>query len=285
LWAAIAAGALFLAAQALADTGGPTVPADVLQLFQKQANSPPWNQDPPTKTQAILQQCAALQQLIAGGATDDVLSNALAASHVRASVFMTFGESLYNSGDTHHAEMFFATVVQDHPARATVKQLGRCYLWIARLHKDDGLAWKYQQQSPDQAAPEFQTALANFLAAKNVSAPNDWVRDVGWLGAADCYHELGSEALRQQCFVQLLAETNPFPIHRDMASCLLAASYVGQRRWQDAIQVYQQMYAQLSAVLANGQQQYAGQTNCLQLITSGLDLCTARLAAQGEGGQ
>ncbi len=34
------------------------VPPAVLQLFQKQVGSPPWNNDTPAKTQGILQQCA-----------------------------------------------------------------------------------------------------------------------------------------------------------------------------------------------------------------------------------
>jgi tetratricopeptide (TPR) repeat protein len=178
--------------------------------------------------------------------------------------------------------MFYTTVVNDHPTRATTKQLGRCYLWIAKIHQDQAQAFKYQQQSPDQAAPEFQTALANFFAAKNVSATNDWVRDVGWLGAATCYRELGGEVQRQECFRQLMAETNPVPLHRDMANYLLAASFAQQHRWQDAINVYQQMYAQLTAQLANGQPEYAGQANYLTAISNDLSLCTARLAAQGQ---
>jgi hypothetical protein len=45
-----------------------SLPPELLQLFQKQANSPPWNQDSPAKTQSILQQCAALQELLTDGA-------------------------------------------------------------------------------------------------------------------------------------------------------------------------------------------------------------------------
>jgi len=262
-----------------------SVPPAILELFQKQAGSPPWNRDTAAKTQVILQQCAALQQLLTTGAADATFSNALAASTLRASVFMTFGESLYNSGDTHRAEMFFVSLVRDHPTRVTARQLSRCHLWIARIHKDQALAWKYQQQSPDQAAPEFQTALEHFLVAKDVDATNDTARDVGWLNAASCYHELGIETLRQGCFVGLLAETNPSPIYRDMANYLLAASYTEQHRWQDALAVCQPMYDRLTATLASGQPEYGGQANYLALIKSAMDLCTAQLAAQQGGAQ
>ena len=88
-----------------------SIPAIVLQLFQNQANSPPWNQDSPAKTQSILQRCAVLQQLLNSGATDATVSNALAASTLRASIFMAFGENLHNTGDNHHAEMLFSSVV------------------------------------------------------------------------------------------------------------------------------------------------------------------------------
>lgn len=150
------------------------VPGNILQLFQKQANSLPWNQDSPAKTQAILQRCAALQQLLASGPDDETLSNALAASTLRASIFMAFGESLAYAGDNHHAEMLFASVVQNHSSHATAKQLARSHLWLAKLNQDAAIALKYQQSDPVDSAPLFQTAATHYLAAKDAS--QDWVR-------------------------------------------------------------------------------------------------------------
>jgi pentatricopeptide repeat protein len=242
-----------------------------------------WSQSTLARNLADLQQCATLGELVAGGqATETSLSNSLANSTLRISMLMTFGQSLFKSGDHHHSEMFFEAIVLHHASRATIKQLGRSYLWVGAIEEDQGLTWKYQQQSLVQAGTNFEIAIANFLAAKNVSATNDWVRDVGWLGAAACYRELAERVLRRQCLVQLLAETNPVPMHRDMANYQLASTYVEEHRWEEAIQVYRQMHAQLSAVLATGQQQYRGQTNYLTLINSGLDLCASRLATQNQ---
>ncbi|HTS19140.1 MAG TPA: hypothetical protein VMP11_16310 [Verrucomicrobiae bacterium] len=275
-----------------ADVTTNSIPAAVLQLFQNEANSPPWNQDTSAKTQGILQQCATLQQLLTSGADDTTLSNTLAASTLRASVFMTFGQSLYNSADPHHAEMFFASLVRDHPARATVKQLGRCHLWIARIHKDQALALQYQQQSPDLAAPEFQAALASFLAARNVSATNDWVRGSGWLGAAACYRELGDQENRRTCLYGLLADTsivitNPsspdvqlVAAQRDVANYLMAVSYYEEHRYAEATQLYQQMQQRLTAQLATGSPQYSNQQQYLALANTGLSQCAARQAEQ-----
>jgi hypothetical protein len=69
-----------------------SIPAAVLQLLQKQAASPPWNQDTPAKTHRILQRCASLQQLLASGVTDETLSSFLATNTLRASIFMAFGQ-------------------------------------------------------------------------------------------------------------------------------------------------------------------------------------------------
>jgi tetratricopeptide (TPR) repeat protein len=261
-----------------------SVPADILQLFQKQANSPPWNHDSPEKTQQILQECAALRQLLIDGATDDILSNSLAASSTRVSVFMTFGQSLYATGDLHHAEMFFGSVVQDHPTRATAKQLARCYLWLGKLYQADGLTAKYQQGDIPQASASFEIAAVDYLAAKDGS--QDWVRSSGWLGAAACYRELGQQAMCRLCLTSLLQElaahTVNFtgndatlgPIRRDAATHMLATSFYEDKRYTEAAQVYQQL---LDRVTANSAE-YPGQSSYLGLANAGLSSCAARLA-------
>ncbi len=271
-----------------ADTA--SVPAGILQLFQKQANSPPWNQDSPAKTQAILQKCATLQQLIADGATDDVLSNSLAVSTLRVSVFMAFGQSLYSTGDTHHAEMFFTSVVNDHPTRATAKQLARSWLWLGKLYQNDGLASKYQQANPAQASTLFQTAATDYLAAKDAS--QDWVRTSGWLGAAQCYRETGLQALCRLCLTSLLQElaTNAVtltgsdislgPMRRDAANLLLATSFYEDQRYTEAAQVYTQLLTHVSAQLNANSAEYPGQANYLNLANAGLNWCAARQAEQ-----
>jgi hypothetical protein len=297
--AAVAFGLLLFCSSQGTDTTSATdkgsvppdsVPAHILQLFQKQANTPPWNHDSPAKTQAILQECATLQQLLADGATDDVLSNALAASHLRASVFMTFGQSLFHAGDTHHAEMFFTSVVNDHPTRATARQTARCHLWLGKLYQDDALAAKYEQQSPDQASALFQTAAAHYLAAKDASA--DWVRGSGWLGAATCYQEQGDQENRRTCLYGLLADTSGEVTNvsapdvqlgfaqRDVANYLMAASYYEEHRYAEAAQVYQQMQQRLTAQLATSSPQYPNQQEYLDLANSGRARCAARQSEQ-----
>jgi tetratricopeptide (TPR) repeat protein len=265
-----------------------SVPGDVLQLFQKQAASPPWSQDTPAKTRAILQECATLQQLLAEGATDGAISNSLAASTLRVSVFMTFGQSLYSTGDLHHAEMFFGSVVQDHPTRATAKQLGRCYLWLGKLYQADGLAAKYQQGDVPQASTAFEIAAADYLAAKDGS--QDWVRSSGWLGAAACYRELGQHAMCRLCLTSLLQElaanTVNFtgndaslgPVRRDIATHMLAASFYEDQRYAEAVRVYQQL---LKRVTANSTE-YPGQASYVGLANAGLSSCAARLAEQSS---
>jgi tetratricopeptide (TPR) repeat protein len=261
-----------------------SVPADIAQLFQKQANAPPWNQDSPAKTQAILQECAALQQLVSSASPDDTLSNALAASTLRVSVFMTFAQSLYSTGDLHHAEMFFGSVVQDHPTRATAKQLARCYLWLGKLYQADALTAKYQQGDVPQASTAFEIAAADYLAAKDGS--QDWVRSSGWLGAAACYRELGQHAMCRLCLTSLLQElaahTVNFtgndatlsPIRRDAATHMLATSFYEDKRYTEAAQVYQQL---LDRVTANSAE-YTGQSGYIALANAGLNSCAARLA-------
>jgi TolA-binding protein len=275
------------------------IPSNVLQLLQIQANSPPWNQDTSSKTQAILQRCAALQQLLASGPTDDTLSNALAASTLRASIFIAFGESLYDAGDTHHAEMYFNSVVTDHPSHATAKHLARCHLWLGKLYQDDALAAKYQQAAPDQASTLFQTATANYLAAKDASA--DWVRGSGWLGAAACYRQLGDQEARRICLQSLLNElaaaqqttstqstTNGLnhdatleAVQRDVATYLLATSFYEDGRYPEAAQVYQQMLGRINAQLSTNSAEYTGQSTYLDMANVGLRWCTERQAAQG----
>jgi tetratricopeptide (TPR) repeat protein len=261
-----------------------SVPSDIVELFQKQANAPPWNNDSPEKTQQILQECAALQQLLIDGATDDTLSNSLAASSMRVSVFMTFAQSLYSTGDLHHAEMFFGSVVQDHPARATAKQLARCYLWLGKLYQADALTAKYQQGDIPQASGLFEMAAADYLAAKDGS--QDWVRSSGWLGAAACYRELGQQAMCRLCLAsflqELAAHTVNFtgndatlgPIRRDVATHMLATSFYEDKRYSEAAQVYQQL---LDRVTANAAE-YPGQSGYIGLANAGLDSCAARLA-------
>jgi tetratricopeptide (TPR) repeat protein len=263
-----------------------SVPPAILQLFQGQANSPPWNQDTPAETQAILQECATLQQLVADDATDDVLSNSLAASTLRISVFMTFGQSLYSTGDTRHAEMFFTSVVNDHPARATTKQVARSWLWLGKLYQNDGLASKYQQANPAQASMLFQTAATDYLTAKDAS--QDWVRTSGWLGAAQCYREAGLQAMCRLCLTSLLQElaTNAVtltgtdislgPMRRDIATHLLATSFYEDGRYAEAAAVYQQLFDQVTA----NSTEYPGQATYLNLANAGLNWCAARLAEQ-----
>lgn len=275
-----------------------SVPTSILQLLQKQANSPPWNADSPVKTQAILQQCAALQQLITAAATDDTVSNALAVSHLRASLFMAFGESLYNAGDSHHAKIFFASVVQDHPPRATARQLARCHLWLGKLYQDDGLSSKYERRDAAQASVEFQAAAVHFLAAKDAS--QDWVRGNGWLGAAACYRELGDQEMRRQCLQALLNEqatssrqntasqaaTNASPdaalgsVQRDTAAYLLATSLYEDKRYAAAAQVYSQILTRVTARLGAASEEYPGQSSYQTLANAGLNWCTARQAEQ-----
>lgn len=272
-----------------------SVPAAILQLFQNQANSPPWNQDSAAKTASILQQCATLQQLVTDGATDDVLSNALAASTLRISVFMTFGQGLYSTGDTHHAEMFFTSVVNDHPTRATAKQLARSSLWLGKLYQADALTLKYQQSDPAAAAGLFDTAATDYLAAKDASA--DWVRTSGWLGAAQCYREIGQQAMCRLCLTSLLQElaTNGVtlagtdialgPIRQDAATHLLATSYYEDGRYTDAAQVYSQLLTHVTAQLNATSPQYPGQASYVNLANAGLNACAARQAEQSGGAQ
>ncbi len=272
-----------------------SVPAAILQLFQNQANSPPWNQDSAAKTASILQQCATLQQLVTDGATDDVLSNALAASTLRISVFMTFGQGLYSTGDTHHAEMFFTSVVNDHPTRATAKQLARSSLWLGKLYQADALTLKYQQSDPAAAAGLFDTAATDYLAAKDASA--DWVRTSGWLGAAQCYREIGQQAMCRLCLTSLLQElaTNGVtlagtdialgPIRQDAATHLLATSYYEDGRYTDAAQVYSQLLTHVTAQLNATSPQYPGQASYVNLANPGLNACAARQAEQSGGAQ
>ncbi|MGD0059767.1 MAG: hypothetical protein ABSD58_10150 [Verrucomicrobiia bacterium] len=270
-------------------------PAAILLLFEKQASSPPWNADTPAKTQGILQECTTLQQLVTSGATDDVLSNALAASTLRISVFMTFGQGLYSTGDTHHAEMFFTSVVNDHPTRATAKQLARSWLWLGKLYQADALTLKYQQSDPAAAAGLFDTAATDYLAAKDASA--DWVRTSGWLGAAQCYRQMGQQAMCRLCLTSLLQElaTNGVtlagtdialgPIRQDAATHLLATSYYEDGRYQEAAQVYSQLLTHVSAQLNVGSPQYPGQASYVNLANAGLSWCAARQAEQTGGAQ
>ena len=271
-----------------------SIPTAILQLFQKEANSPPWNQDSPAKTQGIYRQCATLQQMLAANAADDALSNALAAASLRASVFMTFGESLYDSGDIHHAEMFFASLVNDHPTRITARQLSRCHLWLGKLYQDDALALKYQRRDTNQAAVLFQAAVIHFLAAKDAS--QDWVRGSGWLGAAACYRELGDQEMRRLCLQTLFNEqaasseqnattetnTNAAPdatlglVQRDMAAYLLASSFYEDKRYAEAAEVYTQILTRVSAT----PEEYPGQAMYVGLANTGLGWCAARQAAQ-----
>jgi tetratricopeptide (TPR) repeat protein len=262
------------------------IPPALLQLFQSETNSPPWNQDSPAKTQAILQDCAALQELLTDDAADETLSNALAASSLRISIFLTFGQSLYSTGDTHHAEMFFTSVVNDHPTRATTKQFARSLLWLGKLYQGDGLASKYEQANPAQASTLFENAATDYLAAKDAS--QDWVRTSGWLGAAQCYREIGQQAMSRLCLTSLLQElaTNTVtltgtdvvlgPMRRDAANYMLATSFYEDQRYTEAAQVYQQIISQLNA----NSTEYPGQANYLNLANAGLNWCAARQAEQ-----
>ncbi|HTS19275.1 MAG TPA: hypothetical protein VMP11_16985 [Verrucomicrobiae bacterium] len=284
---------LFLATTTFAGNltvnGNPTtVPVDVLQLLQKQAASPPWNKDAPEKRQRILHQCAALQQLLTTGATDAVLSNALAASTMRASIFMTFGNSLYTAGDRHHAEMFFNTVVCNRPTHATAKELARCHLWLGKLYQEDGLAAKYQQGNAAEASTLFQNAADNYLAAKEAS--KDWVRSSGWLGAAQCYRELGQHPMCRLCLSSLLEElgSHAFPLagadvalglaRRDIATHMLATSFYEDHRYAEAAQVWQQLRTRITAQVGANSPEYPGQATYLGLATTGLNQCAARQA-------
>jgi tetratricopeptide (TPR) repeat protein len=276
------------------DDSTPTnsIPADILQLFQKQASSPPWNQDSSAKTAAIIQECAALEQLITSNAPDDTLSNSLAASTLRASVFMTFGQSLVSTGDTHHAEMFFTSVVNDHPTRATTKQVARSYLWLGKLYQADGQASKYQQANLPQASAQFENAAANYLAAKDAS--QDWVRTSGWLGAAQCYRQLGQQAMCRLCLTSLLQElaTNAVtltgtdvtlgPLRRDTATHMLATSFYEDGRYTDASLVWSQLLTQVTARININSPEYPGQASYLNLANAGLNWCAARQAEQGQ---
>ncbi len=267
-----------------------SIPAAVLQLLQKQAASPPWNQDTPAKTKHILQRCALLQQLLASGATDETLGSLLATNTMRASIFMAFGQSLYNTGDTHHAEMFYATVVQSHTNHVTAKELARCYLWLGKLYQGDGLASKYQQANPAQASTLFQTAAANYLSAKDAS--QDWVRGSGWLGAAACYREMGNQAMRRLCLTSLLqelatnnialsgADTTLGPVWQDTASYLLASSFYEDHRYTEASRLYSQILARITAQLSTNSAQYPGQGTYTNLANAGLNSCVARLTEQ-----
>jgi hypothetical protein len=267
-----------------------SVPAAILHLFQNEAASPPWNQDTAAKTADILQQCATLQQLITSNALDDTLSNALAASTLRVSVFMTFGQSLSATGDTHHAEMFFTSVVNDHPTRATAKQLARCDLWLGKLFQADALAAKYQQANPAAAGALFETAASDYLTAKDASP--DWVRTSGWLGAAQCYREIGQQAMCRLCLTSLLQElaTNSIaltgsdvtlgPMRRDAANNLLATSFYEDQRYTEASQVWSQLLTHVTAQLNANSPEYPGQASYTNLATAGLNWCAARQAEQ-----
>jgi len=232
--------------------------------------------------------------LLTEGATDDAFSNTLAASTLRVSVFMTFGQTLSSAGDTRHAEMFFTSVVNDHPSRATAKQLARCDLWLGKLYQADALTLKYQQSDP-AAAGLFDTAAADYLAAKDAST--DWVRTSGWLGAAQCYREMGQQAMCRLCLTSLLQElaTNAVtltgtdvalgPIRRDAATHMLATSFYEDQRYSDAAQVYSQLLTHVTAQLNASSPQYPGQASYVNLANAGLNACAAQLAAQTGGAQ
>jgi len=272
-----------------------SLPSEILQLLQNQASLTQLTQSGSARNLAALQESETLGELVAGGqASEGALSNALAASKLRISMLMTFGQSLFLSGDRHHAEMFFGSVVQNHANHATAKQLARSYLWLGKLYQDDGLGFKYQQGQTDQASVAFQTAAVNFLTAKDDS--QDWVRGNGWLGAAACYRELADPEKQRECLRSLLAEPIPMPsgaadqsstgsqhpdnnlglINRDMATYEIANSYYQQNLYAAAAQIYQQLHDSI-----NGRPEaYPGQTKYLELATTGLNWSSAAQAKQ-----
>jgi len=254
-----------------------SVPADMLQVIQKQANSPPWN-DPPVRTQRILQRCASLQQLLTTGASDATLSNALAASRLRISLVMAFGEHLFRNNDSHHSEMFYASVLQDHTNRATVVELNHCHLWLGRFHQERALQLQHEQDRPDLANPEFEAAAWHYLKATTIS--QDWGRELGWLKAAECCRELGQVGREQDCLMALLNEPAASLRSRDLATYLLANSYYAQKRYADAAKVYQQLNTFLAPQSDGQPEEYPGQKAYLGLAATGLNWCAARQAEQ-----
>ena len=270
-----------------------TIPAEILELLQRKGALDEWNESRAARYLAELQECALLGDLVAGGeATEEGLRDALAKSKLRISILMTFGQSLFQAGDRHHAQLFFEAIVQYHAKRATSKQIARSHLWVARIHRDEGLQWRYVTREPERARPEFEAAAMNFLMAKDVS--QDWVRETAWLEAAGCYRELGNQEKRRECLEGLLADpipgTNGRPRNagsvddqlslsqRDIANYLLATSYYEEKRFVEAAQKYQRIRDRINEQVRTSSEQYSGQTKHLELAGTGLNWCGERQA-------
>jgi tetratricopeptide (TPR) repeat protein len=225
-----------------------------------------------------LQAYARLGELVVGGpAMEDTLKQTLATSNLHSRELMELGRRLFLTGYRRSAQLIFEAIVNHQARGLSAGRLGRNYLWLAKIHEEQAQEWNYQRRDFEQARPEYEAAIANYIAAKDVS--KDWVRAAGWMSAAACYRELGDYQKQREYLRQALTEPKIGSVHRDMATYLLATSYYEQRRWEEAAQVYQQMQRRLSTRLRNPEE-YPDQRKYLELANTGLDWCAARRAEQ-----
>jgi tetratricopeptide (TPR) repeat protein len=251
----------------------------------------------------VLQQCARIGELVAGGkATEEALKTMLAGNLQMQSfqLFMNYASNLYRSGDRRDAQLVFEAMLQAHATSATKKQLGRCYLWLGKIHQDEGLEWKYQRNDPSRAISEFEAAVTNYLKAKDVVSSQDWVRVDSGMQAAACYRELEDQDKRREYLEQVLKDVNDvrprdparslvvrgeMAACRDVATYLLGNSYYEEERWTEAADVYRQAYERLKQYLSQNPEQYRGQKMQLQALQTGLRWCMARQTETHVKGQ
>jgi tetratricopeptide (TPR) repeat protein len=251
----------------------------------------------------LLQQCARIEKLVAGGkATEEALKKMLAGKlRIRSfQMFMNYASNLYLSGDRHHAQLVFEAMVQHHAKGATKKQLGRCYLWLGKIHQDEGLELKYQRNDSARARSEFEAAVMNCQSAKDFVTREDWVRVDSEMKAAACYRELDDQDKRRGYLEQVLKDVNdvkPYdPAHslkvrgemaacHDVATYLLGNSYYEEGRWTEAADVYRQSHERLSQYLSKSAEQYHGQKTQLESLQTGLRWCAARQTETHVKGQ
>jgi tetratricopeptide (TPR) repeat protein len=230
-----------------------------------------------------LQAYATLGKLVAGGpAKEDALKQTLATSNLHSRDLMELAKTLFRTGYRRSAQLIFEAIVQGHARGISAGRLARSHLWLAKIHEDQAQEWKYLRRDFEQAKPEYQAAVANYLAAKDAS--RDWVRAAGWMGAAACYRELGDQQQRREHLERAINEPHIGPEHQDLATYLLATSYYEEKRWEEAAQVYQGMQQRLMTRLSRNAEEYPGQANYLAVMNTGLEWCAARQAeAQAKG--
>jgi tetratricopeptide (TPR) repeat protein len=227
-----------------------------------------------------LQAYARLGELVAGGpAMEEALKQTLATSNLHSRDLMELGRNLFLTGYRRSAELIFEAIVNHQAPRGlTPARLARSYLWLAKIHEDQAQEFKYELRNLDQARPEYETAIADYLAAKDIS--RDWVRAHGWMQAAGCYRELGDQEKRRECLQHVLAEPKAEALFLDMATYQIANSYYEQDRWDEAANVYLQMQKQLSIRFPGHPEEYSGQRTYIDLARTGLAWCTDRQAEQ-----